>query len=111
MATPVVLVLCSGGVVSFDDLVAPSAAIIEAFNPVDQGTQALADSIFGGENRWGKLPVTIYPAGYTKALDAAGAGIADYSFSKGPGRGYRCVPPPDCTHPTLPSYRERQRPV
>ena len=78
-------VLCNGGIVSIDTLIHMGAnktsnggAIIEAFNPVDHGTRAVAESIFGGANRWGKLPVTIYPSNYTAALDAAGAGIANY---------------------------------
>ena len=77
--------LCNGGIVSIDTLIHMGAnktsnggAIIEAFNPVDHGTRAVAESIFGGANRWGKLPVTIYPSNYTAALDAAGAGIANY---------------------------------
>ena len=56
---------------------------------IDHGTKAIAEHIFGGENRWGKLPVTVYPKGYVEALDAAGAGISSYEFAKGPGRG--CV--------------------
>eukprot|EP01043_Picozoa_sp_COSAG02_P075852 COSAG02_NODE_15832_length_1138_cov_1.201155_1_plen_215_part_00 len=81
--------LCNGGIVSFDALKDSASAIIEAFNPVDHGTRALAESIFGAENRWGKLPVTIYGEAYTAALDAAGAGIANYELAKAPGRGYR----------------------
>ena len=46
----VVLVLCNGGIVSFDALVQPADAIVEAFNPVDHGTRALAESLFGGAN-------------------------------------------------------------
>jgi beta-D-xylosidase 4 len=56
---PVILVLCNGGIISVDELVSPAQAIVEAFNPVDHGTKAIAESLFGGENRWGKLPVTI----------------------------------------------------
>ena len=41
------------------------------------------------ENRWGKLPVTVYGENYTAELDAAGAGISDYSLSRPPGRSYR----------------------
>lgn len=52
-------------------------------------THTCIRSIFGGANKWGKLPVTIYNANYTAELDAADAGIADYAFDKGPGRGYR----------------------
>ena len=60
----------------------------------------MAAALFGDTNRWGKLPITIYPANYTSLLDAAGAGIADYAMAKGPGRSYRyfngtplCAPP------------------
>ena len=51
---PVVLVLCNGGIVSVNELVEPTPAIIEAFNPAVMGPRALADSIFGAQNRWGK---------------------------------------------------------
>ena len=86
---PVVVVLCNGGILSIDDLVAPAPAIVEAFNPLDHGTRAVAALLFGDENRWGQLPVTIYPANYTAELDAAGAGIANYEMAKAPGRSYR----------------------
>ena len=80
---------CSGGILSFDSLVSPASALISAFNPVDHGTVALAETLFGAANKWGKLPVTIYPEAYTSELDAADAGISNYEFAKGPGRGYR----------------------
>ena len=44
---PVVLILCNGGAVSIDDLIEPSSAIIEAFNPAQQGPAALAALLFG----------------------------------------------------------------
>ena len=91
-STPVVLVLVNGGVVSIDALVAPAAAIVEAFNPVDHGTRAIAESLFGGANRWGKLPVTLYGKDYTKDLDAAGAGISNYGAIHPPvARSPPCV--------------------
>eukprot|EP00041_Stephanoeca_diplocostata_P032967 m.1075633 g.1075633 ORF g.1075633 m.1075633 type:complete len:890 (+) comp24243_c0_seq1:40-2709(+) len=81
---PVVLVTVSGGILSIDKLVGPSQAIIDAFNPSQVGPLALAAQIFGVENRWGKLPVTIYPANYSAQLD-----ITDMSFATAPGRSYR----------------------
>jgi len=88
---PVILILCSGGILSVDSLVIGSkslpGAIIEAFNPAVMGPRALADLILGNENRWGKLPVTIYPQNYTAAIK-----ITDMSFPSsvnGIGRGYR----------------------
>lgn len=49
---PVIVLLCNGGAVSIDDLITPAAAIIEAFNPAQQGPKALGALIFGKENRW-----------------------------------------------------------
>lgn len=49
---PVIVLLCNGGAVSIDELITPAAAIIEAFNPAQQGPKALASLIFGKENRW-----------------------------------------------------------
>jgi hypothetical protein len=67
--TPVVLVLVHGGQVAIDGLVDPPAAIVEAFNPNDIGGTALARTLFGLENRWGKLPYTIYPYSAMQAFD------------------------------------------
>ena len=44
-------------------LQADSSAIIEAFNPVDHGTKALAESIFGGANRRARQRHTSTPLG------------------------------------------------
>jgi len=84
---PTVLVLSSGGCLSVDDLVAGSAAIVEAYNPAVMGPRALAALLFGDENRWGKLVRTIYPADYSDKLK-----IQDMSFpaaENGVGRSYR----------------------
>jgi hypothetical protein len=81
---PVVLVLISGGILSIDDLVTPAPAIVDAFNPAQAGPVALAQTLFGLENRWGKLPVTIYPGSYSSQLK-----IQDMAFTTSPGRGYR----------------------
>eukprot|EP01123_Difflugia_compressa_P014532 TRINITY_DN762_c1_g1_i1.p1 TRINITY_DN762_c1_g1~~TRINITY_DN762_c1_g1_i1.p1 ORF type:complete len:323 (+),score=58.55 TRINITY_DN762_c1_g1_i1:145-969(+) len=81
---PTVIVLVNGGILSIDDLVNASAAIVEAFNPSVQGARALADTLFGTQNRWGKLPVTIYPADYINQVV-----MTNYDMSKPPGRTYR----------------------
>ena len=81
---PVVVVLVSGGIVSIDELVAPAPAIVDTFNPAQQGPAALAMSLFGLENRWGKLPVTIYPGDYSAMQK-----IQEMSLTSGPGRSYR----------------------
>jgi beta-glucosidase len=93
--TPVILVLVNGGQVALDTdqdddddslmlLVNKPVAIIEAFNPNDIGGQALAMSLFGLENRWGKLPYTIYPYHVMQGFD-----MKDHSMTTPPGRTYR----------------------
>lgn len=81
---PVILVLVNGGQVSLDNLVDDPSAIVEAFNPNTIGGTALALSLFGMENRWGKLPYTIYPYDVMQAFD-----MMDHSISSPPGRTHR----------------------
>jgi hypothetical protein len=81
---PVVLVTVSGGILSIDALVDPCAAIVDSFNPTALGATALADLVFGKENRWGKLPVTIYPANYSSTQV-----MQDMSYHTNQGRSYR----------------------
>ena len=81
---PTVLVLTNGGQVAFDNLIQEPQAIVEAFSPCSLGAKALGALLFGRENRWGRLPVTLYGAGVTRELDPA-----NYDFTKPPGRGYR----------------------
>ena len=81
---PVVLVLVSGGIVSFDSLKGKVPAIVDAFNPAMYGPKALATTLFGDENRFGKLPVTIYPGNYSDQIQ-----LQDMSYTSGPGRSYR----------------------
>ena len=83
----VVLVSISGGIVSLESLAADADAIVDAFNPASLGPPALADLLFGKANRWGKLPVTIYPNNYTSAPGALP--ITSMSFATPPGRSYR----------------------
>eukprot|EP00658_Telonema_sp_P-2_P004662 TRINITY_DN11725_c0_g2_i2.p1 TRINITY_DN11725_c0_g2~~TRINITY_DN11725_c0_g2_i2.p1 ORF type:complete len:747 (-),score=170.82 TRINITY_DN11725_c0_g2_i2:277-2517(-) len=83
-AGKVVLVLCNGGILSVDTLIPKASAIIEAFSPAVMGPRAIAESLFGHHNRWGKLPVTVYPAEYSNQLQ-----ITDMSFTTPPGRSYR----------------------
>jgi hypothetical protein len=56
---PVVIVLTNGGALAIDNLVSLPAAIVEAFNPGVGGAVPLAHSLFGIQNRWGKMPVTM----------------------------------------------------
>lgn len=59
LGKPVVMVLTNGGALAIDDLMSQPAAIVEAFNPGVGGAVPLAHSLFGFQNRWGKLPITM----------------------------------------------------
>merc|ERR1712166_92164 len=66
LGKPVIIVLLNGGMVAVGDFVQlDNVAIIEAFYPGKEGALALATSIFGSSNRFGKMPFTIYPASWT----------------------------------------------
>eukprot|EP00913_Durusdinium_trenchii_P034886 g32633.t1 len=43
-----------------------NVALIEAFYPGMEGANALAQSIFGIANRWGRMPYTVYHSNWTK---------------------------------------------
>lgn len=84
LGKPTVLVLTNGGALAIDTLMTGPNAIVEAFNPNTIGAAPLAHQLFGVINRWGKLPITIYPADIINQLD-----MADFNMSKPPGRTYR----------------------
>jgi hypothetical protein len=89
--TPVVLVLISGGILSIDELIDGASAIVDAFNPAQAGPPALASTLFGLENRFGKLPVTVYSADYAKQQPIQEMSLTETSWNgtTKPGRSYR----------------------
>ena len=89
---PTVLVLVSGGPMAIDGILAYQGkkegsagfAIIQAFFPSHKGAQALGQTLFGNENRWGKLPITMYPHHYISEQ-----AMTNYDMSFPPGRTYK----------------------
>lgn len=81
---PAAVVLINGGVLGIDSIVPAADAIVEAFYPSVRGADALAMTLFGEQNRWGKLPVTMYPENYPSLVS-----MTDFDMSKGPGRTYK----------------------
>jgi len=87
-ATPVIFVLVSPFPTAFDPLAAGAHAIILAGTP-GFGAPALARAMFG-ENRWGRVSQSIYPAAYQHAV-----ALGDFSMVPrtqplpNAGRGYR----------------------
>jgi beta-glucosidase-like glycosyl hydrolase len=85
----VVIVLINGGVLGIDELKGSRAAIIEGFYPGFYGAHAIATSLFGHSNRWGKLAVSIYEKAYTTRHN-----MLDFQMSPHgdqPGRTYRYI--------------------
>merc|ERR1712007_131994 len=74
LGKPTVVFLLNGGMVAVDDLIdngdairgidTPGVALIDAFYPGMEGAEALAQSMFGKANRWGKMPYTVYKASW-----------------------------------------------
>ena len=81
---PVAVVLINGGAVAIDPIVPVADAIVEAFYPSVRGPLALNRALFGDENRFGRLPVTIYNKNYTSEVD-----FHSFDMSKSPGRTYK----------------------
>jgi hypothetical protein len=62
---PIVIVLLNGGAVAIaEEMAAAKAgaplAVVDAFYPGARGAEAIALSLFGKENRWGRMPYTVY---------------------------------------------------
>ena len=88
LGKPTVLVLTNGGALAIDVLVSRAEpapyAIVEAFNPNQIGAAALGETLFGGANRWGKLPVTMYEHAFISKKE-----MTDFDMASGVGRTYR----------------------
>lgn len=81
---PVIMVLINAGQLAIDEQIGPANAIIEAFYP-GFGAPAIARAVFGLENKWGRLPYTVYPHAFTSALQLADLTITQHP----PFRTYR----------------------
>ena len=57
--------------------------------PGATGGTAIAETVFGEQNRWGKLPFTWYNSKYTAASDFDNMNMTD-----GPGRTYKYLKDP-----------------
>eukprot|EP01063_Lacrimia_lanifica_P031067 TRINITY_DN5050_c0_g2_i1.p1 TRINITY_DN5050_c0_g2~~TRINITY_DN5050_c0_g2_i1.p1 ORF type:complete len:538 (+),score=111.20 TRINITY_DN5050_c0_g2_i1:308-1921(+) len=63
---PTVVVLVHGGQLAVERFVGvPHVTLLTAFYPGAEGGHAIARSLFGTSNRWGKLPYTVYTADWT----------------------------------------------
>lgn len=83
-AKPSVAVLVHGGAMDISGITPLVDSLIDASYPGMHGGQAVAEAIFGDYNPGGKLPVTIYPGGYTDQV-----AMTEFSMARPPGRSYR----------------------
>lgn len=77
----------NGGVIAIDNLVGPASAILESFYSGFFGSQAIAASLFGDNNRFGKMPVTIYKENYINEVQMIDFAMGPHTNSM--GRTYR----------------------
>eukprot|EP00041_Stephanoeca_diplocostata_P002461 m.26785 g.26785 ORF g.26785 m.26785 type:complete len:826 (+) comp13381_c0_seq2:48-2525(+) len=85
-STPLVVVVMNGGAVAMDYFQAD--AVVESFYAGIEGADAIACSLYGeaGCNRWGKLPMTIYPETFVKndmanmGVSTGGSGMRTYKY-------------------------------
>ena len=79
LGKPVVLVLTNGGPLAIDELIEGAGAIVEAFNPAF-GAPMLASTLFGVENRFGKLPYVLSATSTFALIDCVSAlALTDYA--------------------------------
>jgi len=81
---PTILIFCNGGAIAFDDIVDFPDAIIEAYSPSVAGPRALAATLFGLHNKWGKLVTTLYPHSFISENP-----MTNYDMALSPGRTYK----------------------
>ena len=79
-----VVVLINGGVIGIENIIDDTTAVVEGFNGGMRLSEALFLSIFGLENRWGRLPVTSYKSDIINQLD-----MYSFNMTGGVGRTYR----------------------
>ncbi|EDQ91999.1 uncharacterized protein MONBRDRAFT_337, partial [Monosiga brevicollis MX1] len=82
--TPVVLLLNNGGPLAIESYLNRTAAVMETFNAGQFGATVMAKALFGQVNNFGKLPYTVYPAGYVTEQ-----AMNNYDMALYPGRTYR----------------------
>ena len=63
---PTIVILLHGGQIAMETFIGVDhVTVIDAFYPGAMGGQAIANSLFGRANRWGKLPYTVYSSNWT----------------------------------------------
>eukprot|EP00298_Acanthocystis_sp_HF-20_P010442 c18858_g1_i1.p1 GENE.c18858_g1_i1~~c18858_g1_i1.p1 ORF type:complete len:767 (-),score=379.05 c18858_g1_i1:13-2313(-) len=84
LGKPTIIILTNGGALAIDNLINGPKAIIEAFNPSVAGSRAIGETLFGKYNKFGKLPITMYPHNYIEQQS-----MINYDMSIAPGRTYK----------------------
>lgn len=92
---PTIVLIFSGQALGFDAIWNFSGpkpiAIVYAFYPGEMGGQPVAEQLFGKANRWGKLPITLYPNDYTGKLIIEDMEMTPNATTGNPGRTYKCA--------------------
>lgn len=85
----IVLLLFNGGMVTIEELKLAPIAIMECWYPGATGGISVAETLFGDQNRFGKLPFTYYAYNFTQKSD-----FKNMNMSDGVGRSYKYLKDP-----------------
>ncbi len=64
-------------------------ALIYAFYPGEGGGMPVAEQLYGGVNRWGKLPISLYPNSYATHMPVTDMGMLPNASTGNVGRTYK----------------------
>jgi len=88
--TPTVMFMLNGGMLDISPEKDTVPAILEAFYPGFWGGQAIADTLFGDNDRLGgKMPFTTYHKDYIKEVEMTDMSMTPDEKTGSPGRSYR----------------------
>ena len=96
IAPKATIVLFNGGGLAIEGLMAKPGvgAVVEAFYPGVAGATAIAETLFGQSNRWGKLPYTLFAESFTAESE-----FLDMNMTDSPGRTYKYYTGPSTIRP------------
>lgn len=99
---PLVLVLLNGGAVAIEEEMAAAKAgaplaVVESFYPGARGSDAIAQSLFGVSNRFGRLPYTVYDKNWVNRTK-----FTEHDLTADEGRTYRFYPQLSAPPPIFP---------
>ena len=89
---PTVVVLMNGGSVGVERWLGGVGAVVESWYPGELGGDAIVQALLGAANRFGALPVTMYPGAAINNRTYYSAEAAQLAFEGGITHMYASMP-------------------